>query len=50
MVLACIACGGIIETTLIFMGLGAIYRWLKNRHNKEKCDCCQEHKKNEQTR
>jgi len=27
MTIACIACGGILETTLIVMGLGVIIRW-----------------------
>jgi len=44
MTVACIACGGIIEGTLIVMGLSFIIRWLKKRHNKSKCKCCQSKK------
>jgi hypothetical protein len=44
MIFACIACGGIIETWLIVVGLGVIYRWFKSRHKKDKCPCCKERK------
>ena len=40
MVIACIACGGVLEVTLIIMGLGALVRWLKKKHDKRKCKCC----------
>jgi len=48
MILACIFCGGIIETTLVFMGFGLVYGWFKNRH-KKKCDCCKEHGEKDET-
>ena len=41
--IACIACGGMIEVTLIAMGLGAILSWFRKRHNKKKCKCCNDH-------
>jgi len=47
MYVACIACGGIIEVTLLSLGLSFVYRWLKNRHNKKNCDCCNEEDKEE---
>ena len=42
MVVACIACGGILEVTFVVMGLGWIIRWFKKRHNKKKCKCCKD--------
>ena len=47
MYIACIACGGVLEVSLVMMGLGAIYRWFKRRHDKKNCDCCKEHEKPE---
>jgi hypothetical protein len=40
MVIACILCGGVLEVTLVMMGLSALINWLKNRHKKERCPCC----------
>lgn len=41
--IACIACGGIIESLLIAAGIGAIWKWIKNKHKKEDCACCKKH-------
>jgi len=38
--IACIACGGFFEVTLIACGLSALIGWIKKRHNKNKCKCC----------
>jgi hypothetical protein len=40
MIIACILCGGVLEVTLVMMGLSALINWLKNRHKKERCPCC----------
>ena len=47
--IACILCGGWIEILLISCGLKYVYNWLKRRHNKDKCPCCQkkEHEKHD---
>jgi hypothetical protein len=47
MIIGCILCGGIVEVTLVMMGLSAVIGWFKNRHKKDKCSCCKgkEHKK-----
>lgn len=47
MIIACMFCGGVIETMLIIAGLGAIYRWFKRKHNKNKCKCCLDHENKE---
>ena len=42
MVIACLFCGGFIEITLIAMGMGALVKWVKNKHHAKKCkngDC-----------
>jgi hypothetical protein len=39
MIIGCILCGGIIETTLFAMGLSVLISWLKRRHNTKKCKC-----------
>jgi hypothetical protein len=41
--IACIICGGVGEVMLITAGLGWLLAWLRKRHNKSKCKCCQEH-------
>ena len=48
MFIACIACGGILELTLLSLGLSFVYTWFKGRHKKETCDCCKEHKEHEE--
>jgi hypothetical protein len=40
--IACIICGGVGETMLIIAGLTWLLNWLKKRHNKNKCKCCQD--------
>jgi hypothetical protein len=47
MIIACMFCGGVIETMLLVAGLGVIYRWFKKRHKKDNCKCCQDHHKKE---
>jgi len=47
MIFACILCGGVGEIMLVMAGLGWLIRRLKKRHNRNKCKCCQEHKRNE---
>jgi len=48
MIIGCIICGGVVETMLVVASLGTIYRWLKKRHNKKKCKCCQDHEHKEE--
>jgi len=47
MIIACIACGGVLETWLVIVGLGALWRWMKKRHKKDRCNCCKEHEHKE---
>ena len=37
MILGCMVCGGLIEGALLVLGLGALVRWFKKRHNKKHC-------------
>ena len=41
--IACVICGGIGEYWLLTVGLGGLIAWLKKRHDKKKCKCCQGH-------
>jgi hypothetical protein len=45
MVIACILCGGVLETMLVITGLGVLCKWLKKRHKKDQCECCKKHDK-----
>jgi len=38
MILGCIFCGGVIEILFLVTGIGALWRWLKKKHNKKKCN------------
>ena len=40
--IACIACGGMIEIALLSMGLGLVLRLLRKRHDKKECKCCKD--------
>jgi hypothetical protein len=48
MIIGCILCGGVGETMLVIAGFSWLINWFKKNHNRNKCECCKEHKELEE--